>query len=261
MKSITSASIKTRNVILLFLFLISSGIYSQDLTSQYFDKGNSAYKSKQYDAAIENYTKIVAAGKENAVLYYNLGNAYYRQKNYPLAILNYEKALKISPGNQDTKYNLSLANSKIVDKIEVVPRIFYQRWWNAFLDLLSINAFTVLTIIFLTFSMLFWGIYLMNSKKTIRIISSWTAGSFLAIFILLLSASFQKKEQLQNNTEAIVMTPTLNVKSSPDETSNDVFVIHEGTKVLLLDTIAGWQEIKIANGSVGWILKSDLKKI
>ena len=101
----------------------------------------------------------------------------------------------------------------------------------------------------------------MNSKKTIRIISSWTAGSFLAIFILLLSASFQKKEQLLYNTEAIVMTPTLNVKSSPDETSNDVFVIHEGTKVFLLDTIAGWQEIKIANGSVGWILKSDLKKI
>jgi tetratricopeptide (TPR) repeat protein len=261
MKSILSASYKTKNVIVFFLLLLSSGINALDQSIQYFNDGNIAYKSKQYEDAIESYSKILAMGNENSILYYNLGNAFYRLKNYPEAILNYEKALKLSPGNQDAKYNLALANSKIVDKIEVVPKIFYQRWWNGFLDVMSINTYALLTLLFLSFSMLFWGIYLMNSKKTMRVISSWTAGSFLFFFIILLAATDQKKKDVLNSHEAIVLTPTLNVKSSPDETSNDVFVIHEGTKVILLDTIAGWQEIKIANGSVGWILKSELKKI
>lgn len=261
MKGKISASFNAKNIFLAVLLILNSGLRSQDLSAQYFIDGNKAYISKQYDVAIKHYTKILALGKENATIYYNIGNAYYRLKNYPLAILNYEKSLKLSPRNADTKYNLALANSKIVDKIEVVPQIFYDRWWNGFLNLMNLNTFSMLSILALALSMLLWGLFLMNSNHTVRLWSSWTAGILLFSFTLLLFASVQKKNQILDTAEAIVITPTLNVKSSPDETSNDVFVIHEGTKVTLLDTITGWQEIKIANGSVGWIMKTEIRKI
>lgn len=261
MKGKISASFNARYFFVAILLVLSFGLKSQDLSAKYFLEGNQAYASKQYEVAIENYTRILALGKENATIYYNIGNAYYRLKNYPLAILNYERSLKLSPRNADTKYNLALANSMIVDKIEVVPQIFYNRWWNDFLALMSLNTFSMLSILALALSMLLWGLFLINSNNTVRLLSSWTAGILLFSFLIFLIASVQKKNKLLNTAEAIVLTPTLNVKSSPDETSSDVFIIHEGTKVTLLDTITGWQEIKIANGSVGWIMTTEIKKI
>lgn len=261
MKGYFSALNVFSGIVILILMLINLSLKAQDAEQQHFINGNKAYANKQYELSIEHYSKILAMGKENPVLFYNMGNSWFRLKNYPRAILYYEKSLKSDPGNEDARFNLDIANSRIVDKIEVVPAIFYERWWNSFLNFFSINAFAILTIISSTFSMIFWGIYLMNSRKGIRLFSSWTAGILLLIFILFWLAADSKKSELNNYSAAIVITPTLNVKSSPDESSKDVFVIHEGTKVMLLDTIADWQEIKIANGNIGWIRKSDIEKI
>ena len=116
MKGKISASFNVRNMFLAFMLVLSSGLRSQDLSAQYFKAGNKAYTDKQYDQAIENYTNILALGKENATIYYNIGNAYYRLKNYPLAILNYEKSLKLSPRNVDAKYNLELPTQRLLIK-------------------------------------------------------------------------------------------------------------------------------------------------
>lgn len=261
MKGFFSASKFCSGIIILVGLLNTLQLSAQDAEQQHFLNGNKAFTNKQYELSLEHYSKILALGKENPVLFYNMANAWYRLKNYPKAILYYEKSLKSDPGNEDARFNLAVANTKIIDKIEVVPAIFYERWWNSFLNFFSINTFAILTIIIFTISMLFWGIYLMNSRKGMRIFSSWTASVLLLIFVIFWIASDQKKSGLNTYSAAIVMTPTLNVKSSPDDSSKDVFVIHEGTKVILLDTIADWQEIKIANGNIGWIRKSDIEKI
>ena len=74
-------------------------------------------------------------------------------------------------------------------------------------------------------------------------------------------AASQRSHYLNNELDAIVFTPTVNIKSSPDENSKDIFVLHEGTKISLLDVVGDWQEIRISNGSIGWIKTSDIKKI
>ena len=261
MKDIISASFNFRNLATALLLLTAFTLSVQAQDDVNFQNGNRAYIAKQYEKAIGDYTKVLNSGKENTVLYYNLGNSYFRILNFPKAIIFYEKALKLDPGNQDAKYNLTIANSKIVDKIEFVPDIFYSRWWHAFLNVFNADTFALLTILLLSVSVFFWAVYLMNSKKSYRIAGSWLAGLFLLFFLIFFIASGQKKKQIVSNSEAIVITPTLNVKSSPDQSSNDVFVIHEGTKVLLLDTIAEWQEIRIANGSIGWIPVTEIEKI
>jgi SH3-like domain-containing protein len=89
----------------------------------------------------------------------------------------------------------------------------------------------------------------------------WTGMVFIAFSILLFALSWSGNRLLTSTSYAIVFAPTITVKSSPDEKSTDLFVIHEGTKVVLLDNISGWYEIRIANGSVGWLPQSALEKI
>jgi tetratricopeptide (TPR) repeat protein len=220
-----------------------------------------AYNSKQYNAAITLYGKIIAGGYESYALYYNLGNAYFRNNETAQAILYYEKALKLEPNNEDIKHNIEVINSKLADKVEKVPELFYKRWWKEVINLMDIDMLAAFNIILFTLALLLIAVYISVSNLVIRKISFWTGISLLLFFGLGIVAASQRNHYLNNQHEAIIFTPTINIKSSPDENSKDIFVLHEGTKVTLLDVVADWQEIRIANGSVGWIRNSDIRKI
>jgi uncharacterized protein YgiM (DUF1202 family) len=89
---------------------------------------------------------------------------------------------------------------------------------------------------------------------------------FTGLVFLFLSAaafSFSYKEYLRmtSSDSAIVFDPSIYVKSSPNEKSTDLFILHEGTKVKVIDEIDGWKRIKIANGNEGWILAKSIEVI
>jgi tetratricopeptide (TPR) repeat protein len=220
-----------------------------------------AYNSKQYTEAITQYEKIIAGGYESSALYYNIANAYFRNNETAQAILYYEKALKQDPNNEDIKHNIEVINSKLTDKVEKIPELFYKRWWKQVLNMMDIDMLATVNILLLTLALLLFAVYVAVSNILIRKISFW-AGSILFLFFTVgVLAASQRSHYLNNQHEAIIFTPTINIKSSPDENSKDIFVLHEGTKVTLLDVVADWQEIRIANGSVGWIKSSDIRKI
>ncbi|MBK7029071.1 MAG: tetratricopeptide repeat protein [Bacteroidales bacterium] len=224
-------------------------------------KARKAYDIGQYEQSIQLYEKILSQGLESSTLYYNLGNAYFRNKELPQAILYFEKALKLDPTNSDIKHNLTISYSRITDKVENVPELFYKRWWKALINSFSLNLLAIFIILFLTLSLLTFGIYLTSRRLPIRRFSFYSALLFIALMAILLYAANQKEHYLLVEHEAIVFTPTVTIKSSPDVTSTDLFVIHEGLKVTLLDQIGEWREIRIANGSVGWLKESDIRKI
>ena len=63
----------------------------------------------------------------------------------------------------------------------------------------------------------------------------------------------------ESNTEfAIVMTDVANIKSAPDRSGNDLFVIHRGLKVQVLDSVNKWRKIRLADGKVGWIPEEEI---
>jgi len=220
-----------------------------------------AYNAKQYPQAITQYEKIIAGGYESYALYYNLGNAYFRNNETAQAVLNYEKALKLAPNNEDIKHNIEVVNSKFTDKVEMVPELFYKRWWSGIVNLMDIDALAAINILLLTLALVLIAIYVAVSGIIIRKISFWAGISLLFIFSIGVLAASQRNHYIAQQHEAIVFTQMVNIKSSPDENSKDIFVLHEGTKVKLLDVVADWQEIRISNGSVGWIKTSDIRKI
>lgn len=220
-----------------------------------------AYNSRQYPVAITLYEKIIASGYESYALYYNLGNAYFRNNEMAQAILFYEKALKIEPNNDDIKHNIEVINSKLTDKMEMVPELFYKRWWTQILNLLDVDTFALLNILLLTAALILFALYIAVSNLLIRKISFWGGIALILILGIGVAAASQRNHYLNEQHEAIIFIQNVNIKSSPDESSKDIFVLHEGTKVKLLDVVADWQEIRIANGSTGWIKASEIRKI
>jgi len=253
---------KCKKITVLFTIILLAAFHASGQSSeQLAQQAAKAYNTKQYTESIKIYTKIIEGGYESYALYYNLGNAYFRNNENTEAIYCYEKSLKLAPNNADLKHNIEVANSKLIDKVEKVPELFYKRWWKEIIYLLDIDTLATLNILLLTIALLLIALYIVFSNVLLRKIFFWTGFSLLFLFGIGVLAASQRNHYLNKQHEAIVFTPTVNIKSSPDENSKDIFVLHEGTKVLLLDIVADWQEIRIANGSIGWIKISDLKKI
>jgi len=217
------------------------------------DMGNSLYNQKLYNDAISYYKKVIEHGFESAPLYYNMGNAYFRLNDMPPAILYYEKALKLDPDNEDIMANLNIANTRIPDKIEPVPVFFLIRWWNTFYNMFPVNDWTRIALAGFTMMMVFVVTFFTARKRSLKVASFWFGIVFLILSIFAFGLASQKYYYMNKRNEAIVFSPSVTVKSAPNLNGVDLFVIHEGTKVLISDRVDNWYKIKIANGSVGWL--------
>ena len=246
--------------ILVLLFVTTFSFGNPGLESL-LNKGNQQYDEGLYLEAIESYLEVLEADVESDQLYYNLGNAYFKTNDLASAILYYEKAKRINPNDEDIAYNLGVANSRIVDKIENVPQIIFKRWWNQFYNMFSANSWSKVAIGLFIFTLILIAIYLLAHTRFIKKLFFVLGLIFLFISISSFFVSYQKYYYTKNHKEAILFASTLTVKSSPNRNSVDLFVIHEGTKVYVLDQVGEWVEIRIANGSVGWLPQSELKYI
>jgi tetratricopeptide (TPR) repeat protein len=224
-------------------------------------KANKAYTDGFYDNAIELYKSVISAGYESVDLYYNLGNACYKQNDIASAILYYEKAHKLDPGNEDVNFNLKIANTKITDKIEAIPEMFYKRWYRKLIESYSVDKWSKTGLVFLCLGLIAGLFYFVSRTLITRKAGFWLGIIFILISLFSFLFAWQGYNDIVHRKEAIIFAPTVTIKSSPDEKSVDLFVLHEGSKVELIDNIGTWYEIRIANGSVGWLNESTIERI
>jgi tetratricopeptide (TPR) repeat protein len=224
-------------------------------------KANKAYSDGLYAEASDLYKKVASAGYESPELFYNLGNTCYKLNDYPGAILWYERAKRLDPGNEDITFNLSVANSKIADKIEPVPEMFYRRWYFSLVNRFPADSWAWISVILFLTTLASASLYLITRRLFLRKTGFWAAAAVLILFLCTLGFALSAADQSRNVREAVIFTPSVTVKSSPDEKSVDLFVLHEGTKVRIMDQIGTWYEIKIANGSVGWLPDGFMEQI
>jgi len=226
-----------------------------------FQQANEAYEKENYDKSIALLDSLIQSGLESPQMYYNLGNAWFKKNEIPKAILYYEKAKKLDPHDEDINYNLELAKTKIADKIEPIPEFFLKQWWRSILMLFTETQWVYINIIVYTLFLLFIVIFFISRSKTRKQFAFSMGIIFLSLSLLTGIFGFQSSQQIHSHKTAIVFTPTVNVKSSPSEKSSTLFVIHQGTKVKLIDQLKDWYRIKLANGSQGWMHKEDFEKI
>ncbi len=240
-------------------FLLQTSVAFANLDQQQ-DKAHKAYSEGDYKQAIALYEAMAQEGESDA-LYYNLGNAYYKNNQIGKAILNYERALRQNTSNDDAEFNLMLTNSKIQDKIDPVEVFFLTQWWRNLRSACSSNAWAWTSIVL--FVLMLLGIlgYAFSPYKWLRKTAFYLAFLFCALSITTFTFARQQKNYLEQRAEAIVMEGSVTVKSSPDESGTDLFVIHEGTKVYIKSSLNEWSEISLADGNVGWVRKSAIEQI
>ena len=219
-----------------------------------FLQGNEAYANENYSIAISFYDSIISNGIESSELFYNLGNCYYKTQNWANAIWHYEKALKSNPNNQNASHNLELTKIKLIDQIETLPDLFYKKWWDNLVSLSSTKNWQIFAIlsIWITLIIQLFSRFTNFKKK-------YFLKFFNILTLVLFSINYASYHKNYRTNKAIIFSSSVAVNSAPTNKSTSLFSLHSGTKVEMIDEIGSWVNIKIANGSSGWIQKSNCK--
>jgi tetratricopeptide (TPR) repeat protein len=246
--------------IIFLLLLVANTLLAQSIDDIFYS-ANDFYKNEKFEKAIELYQQIESKGTISVELYYNLGNSYYNLNKVGPSIYYFEKALKLDPTNEDTQNNLIFAKRLALDNIEELPKNIFQKFNENYLQQLSYNQWAIVSVVFsFLVSLLFLLFYFANSSTLRRVYFVSSICSFLLLIISLL-ITYNQFLFFKNNKEAIVFAETSNVKNAPTFNSEEVFILHEGTKVIVLDTIDNWKKIKLADGKQGWINAKEIKEL
>jgi len=254
----------TKRIILLFIFSIVF-IYNNNAQTDslylLIEKGNKAYTESEFDIAINSYEQVINSGYSASELYYNLGNAYYRTLNYKSAILNYERALLLSPDDENILTNLDFSRNHIQDRIEEMPKFFFAQWLDNFVNIFPTKTWSIISISSFIMFLILAVLFLFSRIHFIRKLAF-----VFSIFILFFSSisfygGFTQNKKRTSHSEAIVFSSSVIVKSAPANSGTDLFIIHEGLKVKIIDTTEGWKEIRLSDGKIGWLPEETVVEI
>ena len=243
---------------LILLLLLSCQLFSQN-TEELFKEGNEQYKLSNYSEAISSYKQIEALGLTSSELYYNLGNCYYKLNQVAPAIYNYEKALLINPLNEDAQNNLVFAKRLTIDAIEEIPKTIFQKLDDFIVKKLSYNEWAIVSVVFSILGSLLFLLFYFSFTPAIKRLFFVT--SMLSFLLLFISLFFTIKEYAytKSTVEAIIFSKEIDINNAPTDNSEKIFTLHEGTKVVVLDSVDNWKKIKIADGKIGWIRADEIK--
>lgn len=262
MKTKRSGSKPAMLALLLLIMPFAAHAQEDVYVDSLWNAANTAYAEGQWDAAASGYEMISDMGLESAALYCNTGNAYAKSGNVPMAILCYERALKADPSYEDASYNLELMNSRIQDRIDPVPEFFLTKWMKDISYLMDSDAWAITVLVLLGLTLAMFIIFLLVPSVAGRRAGFFTGLVFLVFMCFAMGFSISQKKAYMNADKAIVMRPVVSVKSSPSaEASKDLFILHEGTKVTVLDQVGAWNNISLADGRQGWLPAADMERI
>jgi len=245
---------------LILTMIIPLGLYASDRDSV-LRRAEQYYQQNEFSKAITEYQSLTESGWTSAELFYNLGNAYFKNHDIKSAILYFERAKRLAPNDEAIDFNLNLSRSLIFDKVEALPELFLITWGKAIRDCMTIRTWSWWSIgsfvAMLMLSLLFLFVRNMRFRRL-------AFGLSVFCFVLSLTTftfAYLQKANIERTDEAIVFAPSVTIKSSPDDSGNNLFILHEGIKVRIEDQIGEWCEVRIADGNKGWMRMSELKVI
>ncbi len=227
-----------------------------------WNKANSDYSQGLWQDAISTYRSVEELGLESAPLYCNIGNAYFKNKDYTMAIVYYERALKLDPSYSDAEYNLQIASDFVQDRIEPVPEFILKTWTRGLCYSVDSNTWAVIALCLFALTAAAVLVFLLAASSNLKRTGFFSAIVFLLLTVFSVIFSFWQKNDYMKADAAVIMAPVISVKSSPsDEASTDLFILHEGTKVNILDEVGDWRNIELADGRQGWMRSEDMEVI
>lgn len=238
------------------------GVLAVGAPNEAFEKGNQKYKDGDFEAAIASYEMALKGNEVSVALYYNLGNAYYQQGQLAQSILNYERAIKLNPSDEEVLRNIGIARNQLVDEIDPLPRPLLARAYRAVAEAFTPSGWMILGLWFFGGFVFLVVLLILRKGPSGRRPLFVTLGIILAVLSLVANGIGEfEANYLEENKAGIIMNANVYVKSGPDEDAEDLFVLHEGTKVFVREAFSGWLRVRLVDGKIGWIPKDSAEEI
>jgi hypothetical protein len=242
---------------LLFFLLLSPfggwGASASAAADSLWVQANTFYANGQYTDAIRVYAEIEATDNVSPALYFNMGNACFKQNELANAILYYERALRLSPADAAIAYNLEMAQLRTLDRVDAVPEFFLFTWVRNLRRLAGADTWAMLSLCLVAATLLCLSGFFFIRSVRLRKLSFFAAVACVLLMAGSITFAAFQRADLADRSEAIVFPAVVTVKSAPDNTGKDLFILHEGAKVTIIDELAGWQNIRLRDGKEGWI--------
>jgi tetratricopeptide (TPR) repeat protein len=223
-----------------------------------FREGNESFAKGDFQFAIQQYSAIVDAGFIHEAVYYNLGNAYFKDGQMGKAILYYEKASQIAPQDHEIRENLTLARSRIVDKVETPPPYIFFRVLRSLRDWLPLDLETILAASLFALANCTYLFRVLTKSDQRKKILSRLALAFFSVSLLVGVSNAIRIYEDGSVREAIVLGEKVDVLSGPGSDHSALFSVHEGLKVTLQSDMGEWSQIRLENGWNGWVRRNVL---
>lgn len=214
---------------------------------------DSLYESKNYAAAAEQYA-LLADSLEAPDVYYNLGNAEYKLKHYAQAVLAYERALRLDPDNEDAQYNVTLVRTRLADRFARPSEMFFFSWLRTWVGAHSVGHWTLWSFFWLAASFLFLILYITRVRMWLRKTGFFAALFCFLCFLVTTTFALVQRATFSSDSAAIVLADEVQLYASPTTSSKAVRVLHEGTRVEILDaTKDGWLQVELFDGNTAFL--------
>ena len=247
---------KSSLILLIFSF---SAFFGHSQNNDLFTKATEHYNQGEFSKAIENYEQILKNGKHSSELYFNLGNCHYKLNAIGPSIYYYEKALLLSPNDSEILNNLGYAQNMRLDAIDELPKTEISQLYSSMVNLLSFDQWAYSAVVFVVLFVLGYLTYFFLRKANQKRIAFIGSIFFITLGTLCVLMAYLQYQEFKRFNPAIVFSKEVKISSEPNDNSEVIFSLHEGTKVNVLDQLNEWSKIRIADGQTGWMKKNNIK--
>ena len=240
----------------MFFFL---SLWASAQNEALFKSANTAYNEGDYVKAADRYLEIIDKGEHSAELYFNLGNSYYKLNQIAPSIYYYEKALLLKPGDKEILNNLSYAQNMTLDAIDTLPETGLANLYKRFTGYLTFDQWAKTAVAFMILFVLLYVAFYFFRYSTRKRIAFIVSLACLFFSLIATGFAFLQFDDFKADNPAIVFSEESQVKTEPNNRSQQAFILHEGTKVNVMDELEGWNKIRLADGKTGWIASESLR--
>jgi tetratricopeptide (TPR) repeat protein len=242
------------SLVSIFLISVTSVIAGEIPVDTLWNRANDSYSIGNYQEAAQLYEQILNENGESAEIYFNLGNACFKQNLLGAAHLNYERARRLDPTNPDILHNLDFVKAMQIDKIDEIQDVFITTWLDNVMNICSGNTWSIVFFTLIALSLLLLSFFIFSQTSKIRKLSFTGFCLFILLSITSFYLGYRQRNQTLNRSEAIIYSQEVVVKSTPNNSGSDLFIIHDGLKVRIIDKQGNYYRIILNDGkSQGWI--------
>lgn len=251
-----------RRIIICFLLTMSFQCFgmTSDSAQVVFQQANDLYAKKDYQQAKEKYQLLVDEGLQSFEVYYNLGNAYFKSDELGPALLYYYKAQKLKPNDADVQFNIQFAERQTIDKIEIPEEFFLTSWWKSVFLIFSLSTWNALLYVSLFLALISFVLYLFINQLVLKKLGFYVGSALVVLSILFYVMGNAQYRYFNSTQTGVIYALNTTVRSTP-EAGEKLFILHEGTKVQILERVEKSINIQLPNGKSGWVGEEDIREI